>query len=132
MAPSLKSESGRIFDLAHYVDRLMCSKDPHAFMIVNIAHSEDFIQLSGDASGVQVDFPQITARQRSFEEKIRSVVAREGLELVETCGSDGSLFLDLNINGESRMVATVCSKVLREVYSLSGDVELIFEHVGLA
>jgi hypothetical protein len=79
-----------------------------------------------------VDFPQITPRQQSFEEKIRSVAGREGLELVETRGSDGSRFLDLNINGESRVVAAICSKVLCEVYSVSGDAELLFHHEGLA
>ena len=132
MSSSFESESGRIFDLAPYVDRLMRSNDPHAYLIISIVHSEDFMQLSGDASGVEVDFPQITPRQRSFEEKIRGVAEREGLEVVETHGSDGSRFLDLNVNGESQVVAAVCSKVLREVYSVSGDAELLFQHAGLA
>lgn len=132
MSSSLESESGRVFDFAPYVDRLMRSSDPYAFLIIKIVHSEDFMQLSGDASGVQVDFPQITPRQQSFEEKIKRVAGREGLEVVETHGSDGSRFLDLNVNGESRVVAAICSKVLREVYSVSGDTELLFEHTGLA
>ena len=132
MTSSLESETGRIFDLPIYVDRLMRSNGPYAYIIINIVHSEDFVQLSGSASGVEVDFPQITPRQRSFEEKIRGVAGREGLEVVETHGSDGSRFLDLNVNGESRVVAAICSKVLREVYSVSGDVELLFQHVGLA
>ncbi len=132
MSSGLESQSGRIFDLAPYVDRLMRSKDPHAYLIINIVHSEDFMQLSGDASGVELDFPQITPRQQSFEEKIRSVARLEGLEVVETHGSDGCRFLDLNVNGESRVVAAICSKVLREVYSVSGDAELLFQHVGLA
>ena len=132
MSSSLESESGRVFDLAPYVDRLMRSIDPSAFLIIKIAHSEDFMQLSGDASGVQVNFPQITPRQQSFEERIKRVAGREGLEVVETHGSDRSRFLDLNVNGEWRVVAAICSKVLREVYSVSGDSELVFEHTGLA
>ena len=132
MSSSLESESGRIFDLAPYVDRLMRSNDPHAYLIISIVHSEDFMQLSGDASGVEIDFPQITARQQSLDDKIRGVAGREGLAVVETHGSDGSRFLDLNVNGESRVVAAICSKVLREVYSVSGDAELLFQHVGLA
>lgn len=110
----------------------MRSKDPHAYVIIEIAHSEDFMQLSGDASCVQVDFPQITPRQRSFQESIRGVASREGLEMVENYGSDGSRFLDLNVNGEWRAVAAISSKILREVYNVSGDAELIFQHVGLA
>jgi hypothetical protein len=38
----------------------------------------------------------------------------------------------LNINGEPRVVASICSTVMREVYSVSGDAELIFQHAGLA
>jgi hypothetical protein len=132
MSSSLESESGRIFDLAPYVDRLMRSSNPYEFLIIKIVHSEDFMQLSGNPSGVQVDFPLITPRQLSFEEKIKRVAGREGLEVVETHGSDGSRFMDINLNGESRVIAAICSKVLREVYSVSGDAELLFEHTGLA
>ena len=133
MFPTLpKAEKGRVFDLPPYVDRLMRSRDLHAYVIIDIAHSGDFMQLSGDASGVQIDFPQITPRQQSFEGKIREVAARAGLEVVENYGSDGSCFLDLNVSGEWRSVAAVCSKVLRGVYGVSGDAELIFKHAGLA
>jgi hypothetical protein len=110
----------------------MRSEDPHAFVIVNVAHSEDFLQLSGDRNSVQVDFPLITPRQRSLEGTIRDVAEHEGLDVVETSGSDGSRFLDVNVNGDYRAVAAICSKILRGVYSLSGHVELKFEHVGLA
>jgi len=38
----------------------------------------------------------------------------------------------LDVNGEWHAVAAVCSKVLRQVYNVSGEAELIFQHVGLA
>lgn len=126
------SERGQIFDLARYIDRLMRSPDPYAYVIINVANTEDFMQLTGDASGVQIDFPQVTPRQRSFEEKIREVASREGLDVIENHGSTGELFLDLNVNGEWRAVAAICSKVLRDVYNLSGETELTFNHDGLA
>ena len=133
MFPTLpKVETGRVFDLPRYVGRLMRSRDPHAYVIVDIAHSADFMQLSGDAAGVQIDFPQITTRQRSFEQRIREAASREGLEVVENYGTDGSRFLDLNVKGEWRAVAAVCSKVLRRVYNVPGDADLVFRHVGLA
>ena len=125
-------EAGRVFDLPRYVGRLMRSQNPRAYVVIGIAHSADFMQLSGDAGGVQIDFPQITPRQRSFEQRIREAASREGLEVLENYGSDGSLFLDLNVEGEWRAVAAVCSKLLRQVYSVSGEAELIFQHVGLA
>jgi len=108
-----KFAKGRVFDIPPYVARLMRSKNAYAFLIITIAHSDDFMQLTGDESGVQIDFILVTARQRGFEDKIREVAAREGLEVFENHGSDGARFLDIYINGESREVAAVCSKLLR-------------------
>ena len=90
------------------------------------------MQLTGDESGVQVDFPLITARQRGLETKIRDVASRANLEVIDNSGSDGSRFLDLNVNGAPAHVAAICSKLLRGVFGISGDVELVFEHEGLA
>lgn len=127
-----RCERARLPDLASYVARLMRSKDAHAFLIIEIAHSEDFLQLSGDARGVQIDFPLMTARQRGYEQKIKEVASRAGHEVVETNGSNGARFLDIDVNGESWEVAAVCAQLLREAFSVSGDVELLLQHVGLA
>jgi hypothetical protein len=127
----MKYEAGRIFDIRAYLDRLMRSQ-AHAFLIINIAHSEEFLQLTGHAGGVQIDFPMVTPRQRSLEGKIRAVASREGLELVENYGSEGTLFLDINLNAELAEVTATCSKVLRQVFNVSGDVELFFQHADLA
>ncbi|HEU5239255.1 MAG TPA: hypothetical protein VFU37_19145 [Pyrinomonadaceae bacterium] len=109
----------------------MRANNLYALLVIQIG-PDDFMQLTADASGVQIDFPLITPRQRAFEAKIREVASGEKLEVVENSGSDGSRFLDMNVNGESGKVAAVCSRVLRQVFSVSGDIELIFQHVGLA
>ena len=127
-----RSDRGHVFDLPRYVERLMRAPDANAFLIVNVAATGDFLQLSGDARGVQLDFPMIAARQRSFEAGIRAEAARAGLAVAENYGSDGARFLDISVNGEAHAVAAICSKVLRAVFNVSGDAELIFQHVGLA
>ena len=127
-----KSERGYVFDIPRYVARLMRSVDEHAFLIIKIAHSVDFLQLTGDARRVQIDFPLITPRQRGFEGRISGIASREGLAAVENQGSDGSRFLDIYVEGTPPSVAATCSKLLREVYTVSGDTELVFQHVGLA
>jgi hypothetical protein len=109
----------------------MRAPNPGAFLIINIT-PDDFMQLTGDASGVQIDFPLITARQRSFETKIKEVALRANLEVIDNSGSDGSCFLDLNVNGSSDKVAATCSEILRGVFGVSGDVLLTFQHDGLA
>jgi hypothetical protein len=126
------SQPGRVFEIPGYVDRLMRSGNEYAFLIISIAHSDNFLQMTGDESGVQLDFPMVSPRQQTFEEKIRAAASRERLDVIENFGSDGSRFLDVNINGESQHVAAICSKLLREVFSVSGETELIFEHDGLA
>lgn len=127
-----KSERGNVFDTPRYVARLMRSADERAFLIVHIAHSSDFLQLTGDARGVQIDFPMVTPRQRGFEARIREVSSRESLAVVENHGSDGTRFLDIDVAGTPEAVAAVCSKILRGVYNVSGEAELVFQHSGLA
>jgi len=126
------SNSGFAFELPVYIDRLMRSKDEDAFLTIQVAQSEDFLQLTGDNNGVQLDFPMITSRQRGYEKKIRSAAASANLVVVENHGSDGALFLDIDLEGPSQMIAAVCSRMLREIFSVGDDTGLIFQHVGLA
>ncbi len=110
----------------------MRSANADAFLIIHVERPDAFMQLTGDAAGVQLDFPLITPRQRGREGTVREVAAREGLEVFEVAGSDGARFLDVEVNGGPAGVAAVCSKVLRGVFDVSGEAELVFEHVGLA
>lgn len=132
MSSKAHSEVGHIYNLTEYISRLMRSTNEYAFLIVTVAHSDDFMQLTGDASGVHLDFPLITPRQRSLEEKIRAVCVKEGLAIEENWGSDGARFIDIYINGDAHGVAASCSKIMRGVFSVSGTSELVYEHQGLA
>src|SRR5882724_3379043 len=110
----------------------MKSRDEHAFLTIHVAHSKDFLQLTGSADSVQLDFPMVTSYQQSYEKKIRDFASAADLTIVERYGSDGALFLDIDIEGTSQTVAAICSKALREVFNITGSTELIFQHVGLA
>jgi len=126
------SETGRVFDLPSYVDRLMRASDSYAFLVVTIAGTDDFIQLSGGPTGVQLDFPLVSSRQCSLETRIREAAASARLPLVENTGSNGARFLDLYLDGDAQSLAASCSQMLRQVFNVSGDSQLIFEHDGLA
>ena len=128
----LESNSGFVSELPAYLERLMRSEDEQAFLTIQIAQSEDFLQLTGSKNGVQLDFPLITSRQRSFESKIRNAVASANLAVLENYGSDGALFLDIDVEGPSQVVAGVCSRILGEVFNVGGDTVLIFQYDGLA
>lgn len=110
----------------------MRSEVEQAFLTIQIAQSEDFLQLTGSKNGVQLDFPMITSRQRSYESKIRNAVASANLAVLENYGSDGALFLDIDVEGPSQVVAGVCSRILGEVFNIADDTVLIFQYVGLA
>lgn len=110
----------------------MRSEDEHAFLTIQVAGSDDFLQLSGDKTAVQLDFPMITSRQRAYESKIRNAAESANLAVCENYGSDGARFLDIEVEGSSQTVAAVCSKILREVFNVTGETTLLFQHVGLA
>ena len=120
-----------IIDIPVFVDQLMRAVGGGAFLIIGVGDSDDFIQLSGDATGVQLDFPMVTARQQSKELIIRSVAKAEGLVLVENYGSDGTRFLDFDIEPPAQRIADVCATMLRQVFDVSDRSELFFELEGL-
>ena len=124
----LKSNSGFVFEIPLYIERLMRSENKHAFLTIQVARSGDFFQLTGDKNAVQLDFPMITPRQRAYESKIRKAVASANLAVCENYGTDGARFLDIDVEGSSQMVAAVCSKILREVFNVAADTTLLFQH----
>jgi hypothetical protein len=59
---------GTIKDLESSIEKMMISTKEDAFVIATIYGTDDFIQFSGNAKNVQLDFPQITDRQRSSKQ----------------------------------------------------------------
>lgn len=118
--------------IRHYVERLMRAPGDGAFLVIAISGSDDFLQLTADAEGAQIDFPLITDRQRSLEPKIRLAAEGAGLPLVESESGGGDRFLDVNVEGSAAEVARICRVLLREVLGAGDDAELEFESDGLA
>ena len=119
-------------EIEQYVDRLMCATDDGAFLVISVPGADDFLQLTGDARGAQIDFPLITDRQRSLERKIWLAAERGGLRIVESKSGGGDRFLDINVEGTAADVARVCRALLYEVFGASEGAELEFEGDGLA
>ena len=109
-----------------FVSLLMRSPDKK-FLIVGIAGTEDFIQLTAAPDRAQIDFPLITERQRSLEPKILQVAGELHLDFHETRGSNGGRFLDCDFIGSSREIADTCRKLLIHVYGISETTALTFE-----
>jgi hypothetical protein len=124
-----KRTAGRSSDIKASLSRLMYSSSSveRDYLIIRVGGTEDFIQFTGDAKGVQIDFPLVTARQRSNERKIKEIAAGLSLEFRETRGSDGSRFLDCDYSENVEKVASVCRELLSKIYGVTDDTELIFE-----
>jgi hypothetical protein len=118
-------------ELREYVGRLMRAPEAGAFLIVTVAGSEDFLQMVVGEEDVQLDFPLITARQKSLEASMRATAEREGLSVEVNEGTDGSLFLDMYVEKDAERVTRVCRALLRDVLGAGEDARLEFESDGL-
>ena len=121
------SSRGSLSSIEVHMGKLMASADPHAFLIVTVAGTPDFIQFSGDSAGVQMDLPLITERQRGLGTAFRAACDKAGLSISRTAGSNGAQFLDVNISGSSREISQKVARILGQVFGLDERSALEFQ-----
>ena len=117
---------GSTNDIATLISRLM-HPSGYGFLVIRLNEQDDFIQCSGDPKGIQVNIPLITPRQIELESKIHIAINVLGLQLSETKGSDGSRFLDININGEAPQVSIIMQSLVYEVFGVTSSNKLRFD-----
>jgi hypothetical protein len=117
---------GTVAELEPRISNLMRS-GRQTFLIVRIAGTKDFLQLTATPESAQIDFPLITDRQRELESRIREAASEFRLDFRETRGSDGSRFLDCDLTATPAEIARVSRQLLSRVFSMSEDARLAFE-----
>ena len=117
---------GTTAELEPRIARLMQSAT-QTFLIVQVARTKDFLQLTATSDSAQIDFPLITERQRALEPRIREAAAELRLDFHETQGSDGSCFLDCDFRGTPSDIAQACRQLLTRVFGISENAKLVFE-----
>jgi hypothetical protein len=110
------------------LDGLMKSTNEYGFLIISKQGSDDFIQFTGDKTGVQLAFPLVTERQKSQESDFRGSSAKLNLEVVENKGRDGSWFLDINIKGNSSEISDTVKKFLAFLFDVDSNTQLEFTY----
>ena len=100
---------------------------PGAFLIVQVAGTDDFLQITATPDAVEIDFPLITERQQGLEPQIRQTAADMQLQVRETRGTDGSRFLDCDIGGTPAEISSVCRQLLQRVFDARDDATLTYE-----
>ncbi len=115
---SLESLAG---DLAGWLPKL-----PYLpYIRIELSVSGDFLQITGDGETVDVDLPQVTARQRGLAPTFRQACADAGVETLEVRGSDGGRRLRCALPAEPRMVARVLERLLIALYDAGPATELL-------
>lgn len=118
---------GSLKELEENLSKLMGSNNDHAFLIIEVSGTEDFIQFSGNDKGVQLDFPLVTDRQKELEAQIRQSAKNKNLLIIENKGSDGSRFLDIDIDGSPSEITEISKGLLKNIYGVNESSILMFQ-----
>ena len=118
---------GTIDNIDGNIEKLMNSSLDDSFLVIQSKDNEDFIQLTGGIKGVQLDFPLITEKQKKSESTFRNTCKELNLNIIENKGSDGTVFLDVDINGTTSEVANVIKKFAIKFLNVNSKTNLQFD-----
>jgi len=121
-----KSVSGKLGDINDHLKKLMFSDEDGAYLAVTVSKTGDFIQFTGDRTGVQLNLPQITERQKEFNKRIHTIAKDMGLIVIKNDGTDGFQFLDINIHGDVTKITEIASKIIKSLYDVEEETDLIY------
>lgn len=115
---------GTIKDLESSIEKMMLSSKEDPFVIATIHGTDGFIQFSGNTKNVQLDYPQITDRQKSMEVRFRTVAKEMNLNVVENRGSGGELFLDIDLKGTATEISVIAGTFMERFMGISQDTKV--------
>jgi hypothetical protein len=118
---------GTMKDLESSIEKMMLSSKKDSFVIATVHGTDDFIQFSGNTKNVQLDFPQITDRQKSMEVEFRTVAKEMNLNVVENRGSGGELFLDIDLKGTPTEISSIARTFMERFFGLSQDTKVEYK-----
>ena len=118
---------GNVDEIESNIEKIMRSTKKDAFLVAKVRGTSDFIQFTGDAKGVQLDFPLITDRQKSMESAFRSIAKELNLEIVENAGSGGDTFLDIDIKGTAAEIAVIGRTFMENLFRVNQSTKIEYE-----
>ncbi len=126
----MQATSPSLHHIAHHVNALMRSTTPDAFVMIRVQGTDDFIQFSGDRHGIQMDFPMITEHQQELRPLIEQTCHQLGLSLTVNIGSDGTEFLDYELQGTRESIAETIKTIFQHVFHVDESQPLEFQAHG--
>jgi hypothetical protein len=121
---------GYTTDIKTYITELLNSNIDHTFLIIRVEGTDQFTQISGSKTSAMLDFPQVTKEQKNLKSKIIQISEELNLNLVINYGTDGSEFLDFNLEGAPSHISEIVTNVLSQLYNINKRTRLIFETYG--
>lgn len=120
------SVPGKLTNIQEHITKLMTPDSGKKILIVTISEPDDFIQFTGDKTGIQLDLPQVSKRQKELNSKFNFIAQDFGLIVINNEGTDGTKFLDINIHGEVSKVSNIASKFIKKLYDITEETDIIF------
>ncbi|MDX1515225.1 MAG: hypothetical protein R3288_00215 [Woeseiaceae bacterium] len=119
-------------DIKPAVAAMLENESEYAYLVISVVDSEDFLQIWGPKGTAELDFPQITDRQKALRPKIEEVCSSLGLEQTIVTSDGGLQFLDYSLPLDADRIDRILRRILRDVFGVSDDVQLEFEVDGFA
>jgi hypothetical protein len=121
---------GSTIDIENYIDGLVGAPDEDGVLIITISGTSKFVQFNGGGYGVQMDFPLVTPEQKSMRASIETGGKEMGLVAIINLGTDGSEFIDFDLNGNPSEISKIVESFMAKLYGTNQSTQLEFVKHG--
>ncbi len=126
-----RTEWGSLEKLRDLIPLLMESENEYSFLRINPKGCDEFFQITGNNRGIQINFPLVTEGQIALRETVELAARRGEIAIRETSGSDGSKFLDIDINESPDRITEVMLELMHEVFQTKTHDDIKYEYWGM-
>lgn len=115
--------------IEHYVEQVMNSRSPHAYLVISLADDEySAVSISNGDEGRSIDF-YLTKKEQIAP--VLAFFAERGVEPVyDYVTEEGTEFetrhLSFPVDGTTEEVAELCESIFTDAYGVEKDAELLF------
>jgi hypothetical protein len=121
---------GRSIQIESYL-RQLTTADGDAFLIMEVAPPDAFLQVKWTAEGFELDHPLITMGQRGREGRFRELCTSRGYSLREVLADQGGRFLDCYLPADVPRAAAAIREMLTDLFDVDDTTSLTFSGEGL-